>query len=181
MSEWHMKSKRKPSGGLRNTVNRTDKKLAWKGGIATLTTISASEKEASSDVSRVKGGISKIRAKTVHYVVVSVKNKAKKGKIASVVENKGNRQYARRNIITKGAIVKAEVDGKEEFVKITSRPGQTGAVFGVLTDWKPEETKSKKAKEAAGKKEKHEKPSVEETDSKKPEKAEKTHKKPKKE
>ena len=162
-----MKSKRKPSGGLRNTVHRSDKKLAWKGGIATLTTIATNEKEVLTNVSRVKGGISKIRAKNVHNVIVSTKNKARKGKIISVVENKGNRQYARRNIITKGAIVKAEVDGKEEFVKITSRPGQSGAVFGVLTDWKPEETKSKKTKEAREKKEKPEKTSVEPVDSKK--------------
>ena len=175
-----MKSKRKKSGGLRHSVNRTDKKLAWKGGTPTHTTIAISDKAISNEVSRVKGGVRKVRSKNALSVVVSVKNKAKKGKIVSVVENKGNRQYARRNIITKGAILKVEVDGKEEFVKVTNRPGQSDAVFGVITDWKPEVEKAKKARAPSPEKtEKVEKANIGKSGKAGTEKAEKQHKKAK--
>ncbi|RLF82243.1 30S ribosomal protein S8e, partial [Thermococci archaeon] len=51
-----------------------------------------------------------------------------KVKIISVVENPANRQYVRRNIVTKGAIVQTEI-GK---ALVTSRPGQDGIVNAVL-------------------------------------------------
>lgn len=51
-----------------------------------------------------------------------------KSKIKIVVENKANRNYVRRNIITKGAVVETE-SGK---AKVTSRPGQDGTVNGIL-------------------------------------------------
>ena len=40
--------------------------------------------------------------------------------------------YVRRNIITKGAIVKTEAG----LVKITSRPGQDGTLNGILVEEK---------------------------------------------
>ncbi|MBW3014843.1 30S ribosomal protein S8e [Candidatus Woesearchaeota archaeon] len=54
--------------------------------------------------------------------------KIMKVKIKTVVENKANRHYVRRNIITKGAIVDTE-KGK---ARITSRPGQDGLMNAVL-------------------------------------------------
>lgn len=48
--------------------------------------------------------------------------------IKNLVENPANAQYVRRNLITKGSIVET---GKGK-VKITSRPGQTGSLNGVL-------------------------------------------------
>ncbi len=53
-----------------------------------------------------------------------------KAKIKTVVENPANRNYVRRNIITKGAIVETD-KGK---ARITSRPGQDGTVNAVLVD-----------------------------------------------
>jgi small subunit ribosomal protein S8e len=53
-----------------------------------------------------------------------------KAKIKTVVENPANRNYVRRNIITKGAIVDTE-KGK---ARVTSRPGQDGVVNAVLVD-----------------------------------------------
>ena len=50
--------------------------------------------------------------------------KTSKVKIVRVLENKANRSYARRNIITKGAIV--ETDQGEAIV--TNRPGQDGQI-----------------------------------------------------
>lgn len=54
--------------------------------------------------------------------------KYEKVKIKSVLENPANRQFVRRNIMTKGAVIDTE-KGK---AKITSRPGQHGAVDAVL-------------------------------------------------
>ncbi|MBI4153772.1 30S ribosomal protein S8e [Candidatus Woesearchaeota archaeon] len=57
--------------------------------------------------------------KTKKYQAASVK---------TIVENPANRHFVRRNIMTKGAIVETEL-GK---AKVTSRPGQEGAVNAVL-------------------------------------------------
>ena len=45
-----------------------------------------------------------------------------------VVKNEANREYVRRNIITKGAIVKTE----KGLVKVTSRVGKVGSLSGVF-------------------------------------------------
>ncbi len=49
---------------------------------------------------------------------------AKKVKIIKVVENPANREFARRGILTKGAIVETD-QGK---AKIVNRPGQEGII-----------------------------------------------------
>lgn len=49
-------------------------------------------------------------------------------KILNIVENPADRHFVRRNIITKGAIIKTE---KGE-ARVTSRPGQHGAINAVL-------------------------------------------------
>ena len=48
--------------------------------------------------------------------------------ILDVVENKANPNFVRRNIITKGAIVETSKGN----AKVTSRPGQSGVISGVL-------------------------------------------------
>lgn len=53
---------------------------------------------------------------------------AKKVKIETVKENKANLHYMRRNIITKGAIIKTELGD----AKVTNRPGQDGLINAVL-------------------------------------------------
>jgi small subunit ribosomal protein S8e len=79
---------------------------------------------------RTKGGNSKIRAKTtnVAYVVNPENKKTTKTEIFSVVENKANIHYVRRNIINKGAIIETKL-GK---AKVTSRPGQSGIINAIL-------------------------------------------------
>ncbi|MEF8878964.1 MAG: 30S ribosomal protein S8e [Candidatus Thermoplasmatota archaeon] len=79
---------------------------------------------------RARGNNRKTCAKTadVAYVVDPEDNKTKKTKILSVEENEANIHYVRRNILNKGAIIKTEM-GK---ARVTSRPGQTGTVNGVL-------------------------------------------------
>lgn len=49
-------------------------------------------------------------------------------KIKTITENKANRHFVRRNILTKGAVIETEI-GK---ARVTSRPGQEGTVNAVL-------------------------------------------------
>lgn len=50
--------------------------------------------------------------------------------MTTVTENTANQHYIRRNIITKGAIIQTELGP----AKVTSRPGQGGAVNAVLIE-----------------------------------------------
>ena len=54
--------------------------------------------------------------------------KYSKTKIKTVVDNPANRNFIRRNILTKGTVIDTEL-GK---AKITSRPGQEGTINAVL-------------------------------------------------
>ena len=49
-------------------------------------------------------------------------------KIETILENPANRHFVRRNIMTKGTIIKTE-KGK---ARITNRPGQEGVVNAIL-------------------------------------------------
>ncbi len=54
----------------------------------------------------------------------------KKAKIETVEENSANPNYVRRNLLTKGAIIKTEI-GR---ARIVSRPGQDGVINAVLLE-----------------------------------------------
>ena len=54
----------------------------------------------------------------------------KRATLESVVENPADANYVRRNIMTKGAVVKTDLGS----VRITSRPGSAGVLNGVLLD-----------------------------------------------
>ena len=54
--------------------------------------------------------------------------KYQKTKIKTISENQANRNFVKRNIMNKGAIIETEI-GK---AKITSRPGQEGSINAVL-------------------------------------------------
>lgn len=49
-------------------------------------------------------------------------------KIETVRDNKANLHYMRRNIITKGAVIKTELGD----AKVTNRPGQDGVINAIL-------------------------------------------------
>ena len=55
-------------------------------------------------------------------------SKHKKVKILSVVDNKANRHFIRRNIITKGAVLKTELGD----AVVVNRPGQEGHINATL-------------------------------------------------
>ncbi|WP_461463784.1 30S ribosomal protein S8e [Methanobrevibacter sp.] len=79
---------------------------------------------------RTRGGNEKLRLDVGNKInVIDPKNnKAEILDILDVVENKANPNFVRRNIITKGAIVETSKGN----AKVTSRPGQSGVISGVL-------------------------------------------------
>jgi len=81
---------------------------------------------------RTHGGNYKQVALRAQYASVSnPKNgETKKVLIETVVENPANPNYVRRNLLTKGAIVKTELGN----ARIVSRPGQDGVINAVLTE-----------------------------------------------
>ena len=77
---------------------------------------------------RVRGGNIKIAVKSIDYANVAEDGKVKKVKILKVNDNPANRDYARRGVITKGAIIETELG----MARVVSRPGQDGTVNAVL-------------------------------------------------
>jgi small subunit ribosomal protein S8e len=78
---------------------------------------------------KVRGKNQKTALKTIDFVNLALADaKVKKTKILRVLENPTNKDYQRRGVITKGAILETE-DGK---CKVVSRPGQHGIVNAIL-------------------------------------------------
>jgi small subunit ribosomal protein S8e len=77
-----------------------------------------------------RGNTTKIRAITTDVASVAVDGETREAEIENVAENDANPNYARRNIITKGAIVETS----EGRARVTSRPGQDGQVNAVLVE-----------------------------------------------
>lgn len=133
MVEWHTKSKRKKSGGKRNSVNRSTKKKAWKGGRVANTKAENAAKEERT-VNRARGNnklVKLISSKFANHYDESTK-KTIKAEIIDVKENHANRLYARSNIATKGAILRIKVGSKELDAKVTNRPGQDGVINTII-------------------------------------------------
>ena len=83
-------------------------------------------------ISGTTGANQKVRALRASFAnVTNLKNgECKKVTIASVVENGANPNYVRRNLLTKGAIIKTEIGN----ARIMSRPGQDGVINAVLLE-----------------------------------------------
>ena len=134
MVQWHTKSDKLPSGGKRNTVNRSDKKKAWMGGTEAKTKTDTSSKE-DRKTKKGRGNTIKVRltqTKFANVVTDKKTNKIVKAEIIAVKTNDANRLYARSNISTKGAILRVMIDGTEKLAKVTNRPGQHGTVNAEL-------------------------------------------------
>ena len=124
--QYHEPTRKKVSAGTGGRKRKfRDKKLAHMGGGFTATKVNAEEDRY---VKRGRGGTTKVKARRAGFVNVLMDGKkTKKAKIISVVESH-NPQYARQNIITRGAILNTDV-GK---VRVTNRVGQDGMVNGIL-------------------------------------------------
>lgn len=130
-SQWLKRSRRKLSGGL--IKQATSKKKRDMGRYPAETHISKRKLKTI----RTRGGSNKYRVLSDEFVNVLDQSTgiSQKTKILNVLENRANREYARRRIITKGCVLDTEL-GK---VRVTSRPGQHGIINGVLVEKKEEE------------------------------------------
>jgi small subunit ribosomal protein S8e len=124
MALWQGKSKRKPSGGRLRLARK--KRRFEIGRDAEFTYLGESRLEKL----RTRGGNEKVRAFKANFanVVDPSTKKTQKVKILTVKENSANPNYVQRNIINKGAMIQTEVG----LAKVTSRPGQDGAVNAIL-------------------------------------------------
>ena len=116
------RSKRKASGGKYNATRK--KKLREVAREPLYTRIG----EKKVKTYRVQGGNQKkslLRSKEAN---VLIDGKYKKVKVEEVVENQANRHFVRRNILTKGAIIKTEAGN----AKVVNRPGQEGFINAIL-------------------------------------------------
>ncbi|MEM0360213.1 MAG: 30S ribosomal protein S8e [Candidatus Diapherotrites archaeon] len=135
MTEWHLKSRRKKTGGIRHSRNRCDKKLAWMGGPAALTQISSKEEKK---VLPGRGKTKKVKLTKTPFALVSDKGRTVKAKVVNVKENSADRHFARRQVMTKGALIEVEIEGQKKLARVTSRPGQQGEVQAILVSEKTE-------------------------------------------
>lgn len=81
-------------------------------------------------VQRLKGGGSKAKvlSSSIANILDQKSGKYTQATIKLVKENAANREFARRNIITKGAIIETDLGP----ARVTSRPGQSGTINAVL-------------------------------------------------
>jgi len=122
----HGKSKKKATGG-RYTSSFT-KRRHMKGSRPAHTHIGEEHKKTTPT----KGGGHKTKLFSANKVNV-YNPKTKKHSIAEIktaLENSADMHFVRHNTITRGAVLDTSL-GK---VKITSRPGQEGAINGVLVE-----------------------------------------------
>jgi len=77
-----------------------------------------------------RGTEDKLRALSTNVAQLADGGETTEVEIEDVVENPANVNYARRNIITKGAIIETS----EGQARVTSRPGQVGQVSAVALD-----------------------------------------------
>lgn len=77
-----------------------------------------------------RGGQQKVRAISANTASVANNGEVVSAAVTDVVENPADPNYARRNIITRGAIIETS----EGEARVTSRPGQDGQINAVLVD-----------------------------------------------
>ena len=118
------KSKQSPSGAKYKDFRK--KKQFELGSSPTLTKLAKTKNKKAREL----GGRRKTRLLSVNTanVLDPKTGKSIKSKILNVVGNPANRYFVRRNIITKGTIIKTEKGD----ARVTSRPGQEGTVNAVL-------------------------------------------------
>jgi len=126
--QWLKRSRRKLSGGL--IKKAASKKKRDMGRYPAETQIG----ERKLKIIRTRGGNIKQRLLRDNYAnIFDPEEKISKNvKITNVLENKANREYARRRIITKGCIIETEIGN----ARVTSRPGQDGQINAVLIEKK---------------------------------------------
>jgi len=128
MVRWHLRSKRTSTGAK---IKRNSKKKRFQRGSEFLETRIHKKK---AKLSHTLGGGTKVKLLSADFVNIADPKTGKihKAKILSVHENAANPHYVRRNVLTKGAIIKTDAG----LAKITSRPGQHGVVNAIVVEEK---------------------------------------------
>jgi small subunit ribosomal protein S8e len=120
----HARSTRTRTGGRRR--RSSDRKKHQLGSEPTETTVG----ERRLKTVDARGGTEKVRAMQTDTATVATDDGTVAATIESVAENPANPNYARRNIVTKGAVIETS----EGRARVTSRPGQDGQVNAVLVE-----------------------------------------------
>ena len=118
------RSKRKVSGGRYHSARSKRKYELSRFPAQT----KLSDKKKVRAIRTLGGNIKRSLLNVKEINVTDKKGTAKKTEILNVIENQGNPNLVRRNIITKGTVVETKL-GK---AKITNRPGQEDSVNWVL-------------------------------------------------
>ncbi|ABL77767.1 30S ribosomal protein S8e [Thermofilum pendens] len=128
MGIYHGNDLRKITGGIKGRHVKTKRK--YLSGRYPILTVPGQATEVK--VVKARGNTYKLKVKVASEVNVYIPKEGKtvRAQIIKVLDNPSNKDFARRGIISKGAILQTSV-GK---VKVTSRPGQDGVVNGVLVE-----------------------------------------------
>lgn len=126
MALWQGESRRKSTGGR---LIRARGKRRYEIARERVPTVIGTHKQK---LVRTKGANQKVKLLVTDKINVTnpKTGKAQVADMTNVTENPANIHYVRRNIVTKGAIVDTSA-GK---ARVTSRPGQNGALNGVLVE-----------------------------------------------
>jgi small subunit ribosomal protein S8e len=123
---WQGRSTRRATGG-RYRPSR-GKKRTEIGSVPTDTHIGEDRRRKI----RTFGGNLKVRAMRAKFANVANRStgEMKRALIETVEENVANPNYVRRNLLTRGAVIRTEVG----HARIISRPGQDGVINAVLIE-----------------------------------------------
>lgn len=119
MTIWKKEGSKKPSGGR---LRMSQKKRKFELGPDP--SPAAVGKEDLRKQVRARGGYNAPKLVTAAFANLVDGKAIKKVKIIHVVENKANRHFTRRNILTKGTVIKTEAGN----AVVTSRPTQDAVV-----------------------------------------------------
>lgn len=117
----HTRSNTKTSGNGKKKIKARGKRRREMGGYFSATKLS--DKSVAAKIRR-RGGNSGIRLKHVSVANLLTKEGYRSVKINGIVESKDNRNFARQNVITKGAIISTELGN----AIVINRPGREGSV-----------------------------------------------------
>jgi small subunit ribosomal protein S8e len=120
----HGRSPKKRTGGRRRNVRK--KRKHELGTSPTETRV----EDRKLKIVETRGGNTKVRALRTDVASVADGDEVVEATIENVAENGANPNYARRNIITRGAIIETTAGT----ARVTSRPGQDGQVNAVLVE-----------------------------------------------
>ncbi len=117
----HRRSGTKMSGNGRRNITARDRRRSEVGNYFSATKLGAANTNLPV---RRRGGASGTRLKRAAFANVLTPSGYKKAKINGVLESKDNRNFARQNIITKGATIVTELGN----AVVLNRPGREGSI-----------------------------------------------------